>query len=92
MKYSVYLSKKAEEQLDFFLKVGDVSRLKKIHKLLAELEDHPTTGTGKPEVLKGDLFGYYSRRIDGKNRMIYSINNQTVVVDVLSLKGHYGEK
>lgn len=92
MKYTIFLSQKAEEQLDFFTKSGDIPRLKKIKKLLDELEEHPKTGAGNPEQLKHELSGYWSRRIDSKNRMIYSIDNTTIVVDVLSVKGHYNDK
>ncbi len=92
MRYEVFLSQTAEKQLVFFKKNGDKAQLRKIEKLLEELELHPTTGTGKPELLKGALSGCYSRRIDGKNRMIYSIDNEKVIVDVLSVKGHYADK
>ena len=92
MIYTIFLSKKAEEQLDFFKKSGDKLRLKKIKKLIDELEEHPETGSGNPEKLKHELSGYWSRRIDSKNRMIYSISNNSVVVDILSVKGHYFDK
>jgi toxin YoeB len=58
---------------------------------LIELGEHPYTGTGKPEKLKYDLAGRYSRRIDKKNRIIYAINEWIITVYVLSVKGHYGE-
>ncbi|MDR2962743.1 MAG: Txe/YoeB family addiction module toxin [Bacteroidales bacterium] len=92
MKYTIFLSEKAEEQLDFLVKSGDKPRLKKIKKLLDELEEHPETGSGNPERLKHELSGYWSRRIDSKNRMVYSINNNAITVDILSVKGHYLDK
>ena len=92
MRYEVLLSRTAEDQLEFFKKSGNKARLRKIKNLFEELEVHPTTGTGKPEPLKGDLSGYYSRRIDGKNRMIYLIDNDKIIVEVLSVKGHYFDK
>lgn len=52
----------------------------------------PQTGTGKPEALKGDFAGLWSRRIDKGARLIYSIYEETVCVYVLSMRGHYGDK
>ncbi|MFT6216181.1 MAG: toxin YoeB [Roseivirga sp.] len=54
--------------------------------------EHPTKGTGKPEMLKHDLAGLYSRRINKKHRLVYSINEQVVTVYVLSAWSHYGDK
>lgn len=65
---------------------------KKIEKLLLELIEHPKTGTGQVEQLKGDRQGQWSRRIDKKNRLIYTINDEIVIVEVISAKGHYDDK
>lgn len=57
-----------------------------------ELQEHPTTGTGQVEALKG--FGeraIYSRRIDKKHRLIYEIFEEEKIVAVLSAYGHYEE-
>ena len=70
---------------------GDESVIEKIKKLLIELSEHPKTGTGKPERLKGNLAGCWSRRISGKHRMVYEIDDGTVTVVVLYLRGHYGD-
>lgn len=78
----------------------DMQRLKreepkaflKLGKLLEELMDHPKTGTGKPEPLKGDRAGQWSRRITKKHRLVYAINDTEVVVLVLTTYGHYGDK
>lgn len=48
--------------------------------------------SGQVEQLKGDLAGMWSRRINKEARMIYSIEDETVTVTVVSLKGHYGDK
>jgi toxin YoeB len=53
---------------------------------------HPTTGTGHPEPLKGKPEGRWSRRITDKHRLVYRIYEDTVVVLVLSAYGHYGDK
>ena len=50
------------------------------------------TGTGKPERLKGELQGYWSRRITKADRMVYRIDGDEVQVGIVSMKGHYGDK
>jgi toxin YoeB len=57
--------------------------------LIEELKEHPTSGTGKPEPLKHNLSGYWSRRIDQKNLMVYRIEEEKVTVVVISAAGHY---
>ncbi len=53
---------------------------------------HPTTGTGHVEQLKGNYSGYWSREISKGDRIIYSIEDDKVIVYAVSLKGHYGDK
>jgi len=74
------------------LRKSDSILYKKVEKLLAELIEHPTTGTGKPEPLKGNRSGQWSRRISQKHRLIYEIREEVVTVLVLSTYGHYDEK
>lgn len=50
------------------------------------------TGTGKPERLRGNLQGYWSRRITKADRLVYRIDGDAVIVVVVSAKSHYGEK
>ena len=64
----------------------------KLAKLFSELENHPMTGTGKPERLRGNLQGYWSRRITKADRLVYRIDGDAVIVVVVSAKSHYGEK
>ena len=59
---------------------------------LAELQEHPRTGTGKPELLSGDRAGQWSRRISQKHRLVYEIEETIVKVDILSAYGHYEDK
>ena len=92
MNYTLELSHKAVKDLDFFRKTGNAKLVSKIVVLFSELQQHPRTGTGKPKLLSGDLSGYWSRRIDQKNRMIYKIMENVVTVEVLSLLGHYSDK
>jgi len=64
----------------------------KLERLLIELREHPTTGTGKPEPLKGDRSGQWSRRISQKHRLIYEIREEIVTVLILSAYSHYDDK
>ena len=92
MIYELILMPEAEAHLKEWIKSGQKKTLKKIYDLLEELKNHPTTGTGQVEQLKGDLIGLWSRRITKGARMIYSIEDDKVIVTVVSLKGHYGDK
>jgi len=92
IRYEIKLKPKVLDDLKKLKKSGQKSALTKIERLLDELEEHPTTGTGQVEQLKGDLSGYWSRRIDKKNRLVYSIEDEVVTVVVISAMGHYGDK
>ena len=92
MSYTLEFSKTALKDIEKHKKSGDKSTLKKIEKLLNELMEHPATGTGQPEMLKHDLAGLYSRRINRKHRLVYSIKEEIVTVHVLSAWSHYGDK
>ncbi|MFP5082113.1 Txe/YoeB family addiction module toxin [Pedobacter sp. JCM 36344] len=92
VRYSLDIQNKAKKQLGDLYRSGNKADIKKVETIFAELEVHPTTGTGKPEQLKYELSGFWSRRINQKDRLIYRINDLEVVVTVLSAKGHYGDK
>lgn len=61
--------------------------IKKINQLLNDIKRHNFTGIGKPEPLKNELSGFWSRRIDGKNRIVYKIEND--IIQIIQCKGHY---
>lgn len=65
----------------------DRKTLKRINALLTEATRTPFVGTGKPEPLTGNLSGYWSRRIDQTNRLVYRANDDEVVV--LACRYHY---
>ena len=92
MSYKIKLTAEAEKHLAQWRKSGQKKTLQKIASLLEELQTHPTTGTGQVEQLKGNLQGFYSRRIDKASRMIYIIEENVVTVIVISLKGHYSDR
>ena len=92
MSYKIKLTAEAEKHLAQWRKSGHKKTFQKIASLLEELQTHPTTGTGQVEQLKGNLQGFYSRRIDKASRMIYKIEENVVTVIVISLKGHYSDR
>ena len=59
----------------------------KILSFILEVSQNPFSGTGKPEQLRGNLSGFYSRRITKKHRLIYKVENKTVML--FSCYGHY---
>ena len=91
-RYSVTVSKKAKKDLSFLYKTADRTLIKRIERLFEELGEHPYHGIGKPEPLKHDLAGLWSRRIDKRHRMVYQVVDHLVTVYVVAVKGHYGDK
>jgi toxin YoeB len=87
MSYHLDFSKQAENDIDFHKKSGNKSVLKKMLVLLNEIVEHPFDGTGKPELLKHNLTGCWSRRINHEHRIIYQVTDNKVLIH--SLKGHY---
>jgi len=74
------------------LRKSDPAAFKKAVKLLNELVDHPTTGTGHPHPLVGDRAGQWARSITKKHRLVYLIKETEVIVLVLTAYGHYDDK
>ncbi len=91
MTYSVDYTDKAIEGL-VRLRDSEPKAYAKAKRLIEELKEHPKTGTGKPEQLKGDRSGQWSRRISDRHRMVYTINDTEVLVLILTAYGHYGDK
>jgi toxin YoeB len=77
----------AKEDLAYWKKINNVVVLKKIRKLLEVIIETPFEGIGKPELLKHNLAGCWSRRINHEHRLIYQVNEN--LITVLSMKGHY---
>ena len=65
----------------------DKATVNKINGLIKECLRHPFEGTGKPEPLKGDLAGYWSRRIDREHRLVYRVSGSDL--EILSCRYHY---
>jgi len=69
----------------------DKKTLKQINKLIEDIERNGYSGIGKPEPLRGNLSGWWSRRIDEKNRLVYRIlGNEAVEISLC--RGHYSDR
>ena len=83
----VVFTLQAKEDLDYWKKTHNGIILKKIRKLIVATLDNPYAGIGKPELLKHNLSGCWSRRINREHRLVYEVADQ--LVTILSIKGHY---
>jgi toxin YoeB len=77
----------AKEDIAYFKKSGQSGILKKIRNLIESVQQNPFEGIGKPELLKHDLSGCWSRRINKEHRLVYEVSSQKIFI--LSAKGHY---
>jgi len=67
----------------------DKKTLKRINELIKDINRNPFDGIGKPELLRSDKQGYWSRRIDDINRIVYKIENNKIII--VQCKGHYSD-
>ena len=65
--------------------------MKRISELIEDIQKHPFKGIGKPEPLKGEQHGLWSRRITDEHRIVYSISSGMIYVYVISLRYHYSK-
>lgn len=70
-----------------YWQIQDKKIIKRINLLIKVIERNYYDGIGKPEPLKGNLSGWWSRRIDDTNRLVYRINNN--ILEIISYKTHY---
>jgi toxin YoeB len=90
MSFKIVFRQDAIKDIEKILKSGNQPLIRKLKKLIEELQEHPETGTGKPERLKNNLSGFWSRRINQEHRLVYSIDGDKVIVTVVSSAfGHY---
>jgi toxin YoeB len=82
----VTFSPKAKEDFDYWL-VNNKPIARKIVSLIEALSLNPFEGIGKPEPLKHNLSGYWSRRINKEHRLVYEVTDDKILI--LSAKGHY---
>jgi toxin YoeB len=77
----------AKEDLAYWKKLNNVIVLKRIRKLLEVIRETPFEGIGKPEPLRYNLSGCWSRRINQEHRLVYEVGEN--LITVLSMRGHY---
>jgi toxin YoeB len=82
--YKIQFTAFAEKQ---YKRIKDEKYLNKLDKLFDDMIKHPKSGLGKPEKLKHELSGKWSRRIDKKNRLIYELIEPNIII--ISVIGHY---
>lgn len=90
--YRIELTPRAEEELVALGRSGDKASIKKVYRIFEELRLHPYEGTGKPEPLVGNYAGYWSRRINQKDRLVYCVKDAIVTVTVVQVGRHYIDK
>ncbi len=83
----IALTTKANEDLAYWKKSGNQSVLKRIRQLTESILETPFSGIGKPEPLKYELTGKWSRRITKEDRLIYELRDNTIYI--FSFRGHY---
>jgi toxin YoeB len=83
----IIYNQKALEDIEFWKESGNIKIQKKITQLIEAIEINPFVGIGKPEALKYELTGKWSRRINQEHRIIYTANKKEI--KIYSLKDHY---
>lgn len=68
----------------------DKKTLRRVNQLIKDIERNGYEGIGKPEPLRGDLTGWWSRRIDDTNRLVYRIESEKLIL--AACRSHYGDK
>ena len=81
----------ALEDREYWIRTGNKRVMKRISTLLQDIVAHPFSGIGKPEPLKGEQHGLWSRRITDEHRLVYSVSNGMIYVYVLSMRFHYSK-
>lgn len=83
---NVLFTPTAQEDFDFWVKTNP-KIVKRIEHLIEDIQKTPFTGIGKPELLKHDKSGYWSRRITSEHRLVYKIAKDTLFV--VQCRFHY---
>lgn len=83
------LTSQAEADREYWKKSGNLKIQKRISLLLEDILQHPFTGIGKPEPLKHDQHGRWSRRINKEHRIVYRVSGDKIYVYVFAMRYHY---
>ena len=90
--YRIVFTKQAQKDYLYWVSSGNTGVLKKITELLEDISAHPFSGKGKPESLKYDLSGKWSRRINAEHRIVYSVNDEVIEIYIFSMRYNYFKK
>lgn len=84
---------RAWRQYSYWIK-ADQARFERLNELIEEVCRHPFTGTGKPEPLKRNLKGFWSRRIDLDNRLVYRVggSGEDQTLEIVQCRFHYEQR
>ena len=85
----IIYSDQAKADVKFWMKSGNKIIQKRISQLLIAIENDPYQGIGKPEALKYEFSGKWSRRISNEHRLVYQLSENETVLKIHSLRGHY---
>lgn len=91
-KFRVVVTKVANQDIGKHKKSGNKISIKNIAKILIDLTENPYVGFGNPEPLKYEYSGFWLRRINQKDRIVYRVEADIVTVFVVSAMGHYSDK
>lgn len=83
----IIFSSEALKDLEYWKKSGNKTVVEKIKRLIEEIQQTPYEGTGKPEALKHNWTGYWSRRITSEHRLVYKVDAGTIFI--AQLRYHY---
>ncbi|HOS17482.1 MAG TPA: Txe/YoeB family addiction module toxin [Bacteroidales bacterium] len=85
----IFITDEAKEQFRYWKKSGNKKSIQKIDNLLESISNSPYKGIGHPKPLCDDYAGCWSRKIDGKNRIVYRVDETKGVIYIYSVLGHY---
>ena len=85
----IIYSDEAKRDIEYWKKSGNIGIQKKIQHILTAINENPFEGIGKPEPLRHNLSGLWSRRISYEHRIVYQILEDQTTIKVYSLRGHY---
>jgi toxin YoeB len=91
-KYALIFTDQALDDLAFHRKVGNRATVKRIGRILEELETTPFTGIGNPHELAYNFSGRWSRHLNKKDVVVYEVSETEMTVYVISARYHYLEK
>jgi len=83
----ISLNDDAKKDLLYWKNTNNLKVQERIKQLLISISETPFSGIGKPEPLKHNMSGFWSRRIDRENRIVYEVKQHAI--QIYSLKGHY---